>query len=155
MIKKSGKKKTEPNTYGGAYYTVEATFVVTICVFVLMAILYTGFYVHDKVVLGALPSGYLGLWSRSIEEERCDEGELEEIIEENLKSAFFLFRVGSVSVKSGLLENTVEVNYNYNISIGFLKKILSGKKNTVTYSCESINPAKLKWDAETIDELRS
>ena len=34
----------------GGYYTVEAVFIVTICIWVVMALLYSGLYVHDRMV---------------------------------------------------------------------------------------------------------
>ena len=140
-------------SFGGAYYTVEATFVVTICVFVVMAILYTGLYVHDRMLVESYSQGSLSLWARSSDDSKTDEIDLEDKIEEGLRRNLFLFNINSVNISGGLLSYTLEISYSYPISITWLERSLGGGSNVETYSVESVVPARLKWDSQALDEL--
>ena len=157
--------------YNG-YYTVEATFVVTICSFVLIAILYTGLYVHDLMLVESYASVYTGVRTRSsdimIETEGTEyEGlskkttgksseEISGLIKEKLESDLFLFDLLSVDIDDGLLTRKISVDYTAPVSLGFLARAWgSSEPGAFCFEVENYKPSKIKWDADGIKNKKS
>lgn len=137
---------------GGGYYTVEATFIVTICIVVLMAILYTGLYVHDRIMIETVAARYASYWIHQDEDEKWDEEQFVEELKGDLKKKLFLFTVHHIGVDETLILKTVNVRYDVPVSLGFLKRIWSGEDGSreESISFSEVRPAKWKWDADAI-----
>ena len=134
------------------YYTVEATFIVTICIVILMAILYTGLYVHDRIIVETVASSQASYWIHQDEEEKWSEEEFVEELRTELKKKLFLFTVHHVGVDEALIIKTVNVRYQVPVSLGFLRRIWGGDDGSreESISVSEVRPAKWKWDADAI-----
>lgn len=125
-------------------FTVEAVFVVSICIWVLVALCYGGMYVHDRAVMASDVNGIInrGL----IQREDPDKGKVKEIINEHL----YLLKVRQVTKKKYLTWYKVTAEYEVPVSFPLLKKIWLGNKQTGTYETEKeqVEYARIKWDGE-------
>ncbi len=134
------------------YYTVEATFIVTICIVILMAILYTGLYVHDRIIIETVTSRQTSFWIYQNEDGKWNEEEFTDELKNDLDRKLFLFTVNHVDVDEMIIIKTVNVRYSIPISLGFLKRIWGGNDGARTecISVSEVRPAKWKWDADAI-----
>ena len=134
------------------YFTVEATFVVTICVVVLMAVLYTALYVHDRIVTEAVTQRQTAYWIHQRKEEMADDEEFAARLREELERKLFLFSLPQVHVEDGLTTKCVRVSYTLPVSLSFLKRIWGGRDGVREESVHvtDIRPAKWKWDADAV-----
>lgn len=135
-----------------AYYTVEATFVVTICIWVLMALLYTGLYVHDRLVLETVTAGQTSAWVNMDPEKKYSEGKFKKKLKKSLKKKLFILPVHGVDISSGITTKKVSVRYSLPISLSLLKRIWTGEDGDTSEEAEvvDINPARIKWDADEV-----
>lgn len=142
---------------GSGYYTVEATFIVTICIVVLMAILYTGLYVHDRIIVETVTSKDASFWIHQDEDDKWSEEEFADEVKNDLLRKLFLFRVHHVGVDELLIMKTITVSYDVPVSLGFLKRIWSGRDGfrEENIHITEVRPAKWKWDADAIKELKT
>ncbi|MEE3467547.1 MAG: hypothetical protein VZQ83_03820 [Eubacterium sp.] len=136
----------------GGYYTVEATFIITICIVVLMAILYTGLYVHDRLVTESVLQRQTTRWIHQTEDEKWDDSTFKKKLKKELKKKLFLFSLNYVDIEDGLTKKTVKVGCDLPVSIGFLKRVWGGKSGMKEESVRvaEIWPAKWKWDADAV-----
>ena len=134
------------------YFTVEATFIITFCIVVLMAVLYTGLYVHDRVVTEAVLQRQTTRWIHQTEEEKWSDEKFKKKVKKELKKKLFIFSLNTVSVEDGLEKKTVKVGCSIPVSFGFLKRIWGGddglKEESVRVA--EIWPARWKWDADAM-----
>ena len=134
------------------YYTVEATFVMTICIVILMAVLYTGLYVHDRMVLETVSQRVTSRWIHMTDRKKWDENTFREKLNTELNNKLFLLPVHDIRVSNSLTSKKVSVRYSLPISLGFLKRIWGGEtgEREETVHVPDIWPAKWKWDADAI-----
>ncbi|MBO4395129.1 MAG: pilus assembly protein [Eubacterium sp.] len=135
----------------GGYYTVEATFIMTVCIVVLMAIMYTGLYVHDRMIIETVSQRVTSRWIHMTDRKKWDENTFKEKLISELDQKLFVLPVHGVSV-SGTITKKITVRYSVPISIGFLKRIWGGQtgEREETVSVPDIWPAKWKWDADEV-----
>ena len=131
-------------------FTVEAVFVVTICIWVMMAILYGGMYAHDRVVLVSTVNEMT--YSRLAENQKEKTGPWKKRVKSVLEGRLFLMKIQKVKEKKGLAWDTVTVQYTLPISWKFMKKVLSGGKTKLEYKMtrEVTKPVEYMWDAAVI-----
>ena len=134
----------------GGYYTVEATFIVTITIVVTVAVLYAGLYVHDRMVIESVSARWLMRWEHQTSDEKMSEEEFTGGLKADLEKFVFMLPVHDIDVDEGLLSADVTVSYGISLSFGFLNKIWGGTEGVreEDASVTTIWPAKLKWDAE-------
>ncbi len=131
-------------------YTVEAVFVMSICIWVLTAVCYCGLYVHDMVLLESVTNGEAAVWLSSSEPEKsvswCEK------VREKLDKKFLLIRIRGVKAHSVLAGRKIQIRYILPISGSLLKKIFMRGKTELVYETvrEHIVPAKNKWDREIL-----
>lgn len=111
------------------YITVEATFIVAISIWVLISMMYGGFYVHDRVVLSSYTCGNFNDWVRTQDISRTKR---EETFQKELNKKLFLLKVKNVSIKEMIIEKRVSVSYHIPIAWGLLKKIWQGNQSEIT-----------------------
>ena len=129
-------------------FTVEATFIICISAWVLVALCYGGMYIHDQVVVESETNIVA---SRGIREEQKD---LPKEIRDTLDKKLFFFQVKKVEESNLLNEKTIEVSYQIPVSFPLLKRLWMGKKKALTYKTvrEKLTPALWKWDLEKEEE---
>ena len=133
-------------------YTVEAVFVMTISLWILLAILYSGMYLHDRIVLATITNERTALWLDHVDtiSEKKWKKDMTEILDKQL----FLIRVNEISQKKGVNCRRVKVRYNLPISWAFLRNILSGGKAQSIYKTtrEDIRAVRYMWDMDIIKD---
>lgn len=132
-------------------YTVEAVFVMSICIWILVGICYGGMYVHDRMILASVTNGETAAWL-----SRTDSAETKkwcEDLKKVLDKKMFLIRIRGVKANSVLSGKKVQIHYVLPVSWSFLKKILTQGKTELAYETvrEDIVPAKYMWDREIVD----
>jgi len=129
-------------------YTVEAVFIMSICIWVMVALCYGGMYVHDIVVLESVTNEEAAAWlsSSGQKQEKVWLADLRK----DLDNKLFLFQVRTVKVKSGWNEKKIRVHYTVPVSWNLLKKILSGNKSEIVFETvrETLVPAESMWEKE-------
>lgn len=130
--------------YEDAYYTVEAVFIVSICVWILIALCYGGFYVHDRLLLASELNEQTAEWICSGAEktdEWCEDRK------NGIQKKLFLFQITSIRVKNELAARNIQVTYTVPISWSTMKKLFTGKSSSVTYETERemVQPADYMW----------
>lgn len=130
--------------YADAYYTVEAVFIVSMCVWILIALCYGGFYVHDRLLLASEINEHTAEWiSRGTEKK--DEWKKEQ--KAGLQKKMFLFQIQRIRIKNELKTQNVQVTYTVPISWNTMKKLFTGNSSSLTCDAERevIEPARSMW----------
>ena len=131
------------------YYTVEATFVMTICICVLMSLFYSGLYIHDRTLVRSE-------MNQSLAEQIQEGGEMtpewQADVKKSIISKLFLMKVQKLEVSKGLVSVDMTVTYELPISIRKIQSIFTGGKPSVslTVTREIVRPAEYKWDADLL-----
>ncbi len=135
-----------------AYYTVEATFVVSICVWVLFALIYGGCYVHDRMVLGSITNEMTAKRFQNGEKKVTEKWEKK--VKKKLDKHLFVMRVSSVEGKKKTLYVKMTVSYRLVISSDMIKHILSSGSEGTKYVTkrEIVKPMETKWDYDMLTE---
>ncbi|MCI5937388.1 MAG: hypothetical protein MRZ36_05295 [Eubacterium sp.] len=133
------------------YFTVEATFITAISIWVLIGLMYGGFYVHDRVVLSAYTCGNFNTWIRTQDLSRT---KWEDTFQKDLNKKLFLLNVKKVSVKQLLIEKRVSVSYQIPIAWGLLKRLWQGNQSDITETfCFGIHrPAQSLWAFQDVSK---
>lgn len=134
----------------GGYYTVEAVFIVTICIWVLMAILYSGLYVHDRMVVISEMNQKLA--------EKFQRGDGEGTLEwqdearQSIANKLMLMRIKKIKVKKGALSAEMTVTYDLPVSLRGIKSLFGGGRQYMSLAVarEIVNPVKYKWDYDIL-----
>jgi hypothetical protein len=133
-------------------YTVEAAFVMSICVWILMAIILCGLYVHDRVVLSTFTNEQTALWVADSGGVSATEwtGQLKSRLEDQM----FFISVRSVKSTRMLNCRRVRVSYTLPDTWGLIRNILLGGKKEKVYETkrETVVPADYMWDASVVKE---
>ena len=140
---------------GGAYYTVEAVFIVTITIVLTVAVMYAGFYVHDRMVIESVAARWLMRWENQTLSEKMSEDEFTDGLRADLEKSLFMFPVREIEVDEGILSADVTVRYGISVSFGFLNRIWGGNDGVreERTSVSTIWPAKMKWDGDAVGTL--
>lgn len=135
--------------YCAGYYTVEAVFVMMISLWVLMAMCYTGLYVHDRLLL---ESGINGQTVKWIYEGQNRQEEWEKEIKKELQDKMFLFRISSVEAVKKTKSVTVKMYGTIPISQKLLSRVFNKSKDGILWQTqrENIWGAESCWNAEMI-----
>lgn len=124
-----------------AYYTVEATFVMMIVIWVMFTIFYGGLFVHDRMMLGSVMNGLA-----------MDDTD-ETIIKSELDKKMFLLQVEEVKQEKGLISTDVTVRYRLSMQSTVIRNLFQkGRDSSYTITRETVNPAAYKWDYDIVKE---
>lgn len=135
-----------------AYYTVEATFVVSICVWLLFALIYGGFYIHDRVILGSVTNEMVS--SRFQNGRKSVTEKWEKKVKNELERQLFLMQIEDVKGEKGLLRVKMQVRYRLPISLTKIRSIFSGGSGAATFETvrELVKPVEYKWDYDLLQD---
>lgn len=130
------------------YYTVEATFIMSVCVWIIVALCYGGFYVHDRIVLESQTNEETAQWLAA--ENPLSSSSWEKEMKKQWDRQLLLMSIQSVKANNKIMYEKVTVTCELAISFPLLKKILTKNKNQVlqVITREMVVPAKYKWDME-------
>lgn len=129
------------------YYTLEAVFVMSISIWILTALCYGGFYVHDCLVLESGTNEVTAEWIAA--EEPLSDSIWEKEIKKQIDEQLLLLKVKSVKAANKILYEKVTVTCELPLSFPLLKKILvQNSKVQQVVTREIVVPAKYKWDME-------
>lgn len=130
------------------YYTVEATFIMSVCVWIIVALCYGGFYVHDRIVLESQTNEETAQWLAA--ENPLSSSSWEKEMKKQWDRQLLLMNIQSVKANNKIMYEKVTVTCELAISFPLLKKILTKNKNQVlqVITREMVVPAKYKWDME-------
>ena len=134
------------------YYTVEATFVMTICICVLMSLFYSGLYIHDRTLVRSEMNQSLADHFQKGGEATS---EWRAKVKESIVQKLFLMKVQKLEVSKGLASVDMTLTYELPISIRRIQNIFTGGKSSVslTVTREIVKPAEYKWDAMLAGDL--
>ena len=136
----------------GGYYTVEATFIMTICIWVIMALFYSGVYVHDRMIAKSEMNEALAEHFQNGEGDVT--GSWQTQVKEELKKKLFLMKVHKLETNKGIVSSDMSLTYELPISLDRLKQIFTSGESTLSLSVsrELVKPAKYKWDYDILKE---
>lgn len=134
----------------GGYYTVEAVFIVTICIWVVMALLYSGLYVHDRMVVISEMNQKLAEKFQRGDGEGTSEWRDKE--RRAIEDKLMLLRIKKMEVKKGALSAEMTVTYDLPVSLRGIKSLFGGGKQFMSLAVarELVNPVKYKWDYDIL-----
>lgn len=129
-----------------ASYTVEAVFVISICVWVLLALLYGSFYIHDRVILGSVTNELTKKHFQAAEATVSEKWKKD--VKEDLSGHLFLMKINKVEAKKSLASVKVQVFYRLPISVTNIKTLFTGKAAEERFETtkERIQPVEYKWN---------
>ena len=135
-----------------AGYTVEAVFVFSICLWVLLALIYGSFYIHDRMLVGSV-TGEMAV-ERFQRGEKDISAQWEKEVKQKLSDALYLMQIQKVEAKRGLSSVEIEVKYKIPISISGIKSLFTDKntKDIFVIQKELPKPMEYKWDADLLKE---
>jgi hypothetical protein len=125
---------------GNGSYTVEAVFVITISLFVIVSIYYAAMFMHDKAVILTVSHYHL--------DSKTQEESMENSIKSGLEDKLFIAYVKNISFKSQLLSKQVMVDYSLTLSVPLLKKALLGSDGEASVVIEHslVDPVVMMWN---------
>ena len=135
-----------------AGYTVEAVFVFSICLWVLLALIYGSFYIHDRMIVGSV-TGEMAA-ERFQRGEKDISAQWEKEVKQKLSDALYLMRIQKVEAKRRLSSIEIEVKYEIPISISGIKSLFTDKntRDIFVIQKELPKPMEYKWDADLLKE---
>lgn len=130
-----------------ASYTVEAIFVVSICVWVLLALIYGSLFIHDKAILGSVTNGLTKEHFQAAGATASKEWVAD--VKENLSKRLFLMKIGKVEAKKGVSDVRVKVFYDLPISVANIRALFTGKSKEEYFETtgEIVQPVEDMWNA--------
>lgn len=136
----------------GASYTVEAVFVISICIWVLLALFYGSFYIHDRIILGSVTNEWTAARFQKAESAVTEEWKRE--VKEKLEKQLFLMKINRVTAKKKVASIEVQVYYRLPISVKRIKALFSqgGMEESFLTTRELVRPVEYKWDYRLLDE---
>lgn len=133
-----------------ASYTVEAVFVGCITIWVILALLYGIFYIHDRMIMDS----HIGEWIESQGERQevsvseKSESELRGMLNQKL----FMLKIDKVSLAKKLASIKTDVYYSVPISLSEIKSLFINAKtgHNFVLSKEVVRPMEMKWDYDLL-----
>ena len=131
-------------------FTVEATFVVMISIWIVLIVCYVSMYAHDEATLYSIGKNYMEISSENgsiSREEQVAEG-----MRKYLQKHVLIGQIKNVSIEKRLLYVQAEFEYEAKVRMPFVKRLLTGtdgKKVVLTH--ERYSPTEQMWDYEMLE----
>lgn len=135
-----------------ASFTVEAVFIMSITIWILLSICYLSMYAHDQTAIYSLGESFL---ERTVENgKEWKEGETASGLRQYLQEHLMISQIKEVSVRKKVLSVEADVLFCVDIHVSFLKRMLTGENGKQVYlSHEKIFPPYYMWDSEVVRDL--
>ncbi len=131
-------------------FTVEATFVVSLCIWIVLLICYIAMYAHDCTAMYSLGKHYL--------EEAFENGKVpseehaSEKLQKYLQKHVMICKVRDVAVEKKLLSVEAKFTYEAKVSVPFIRHLLTGESGkSMTLTRGDFSPAQRMWDKEMFE----
>lgn len=137
------KKMGERHICGKASFTVEATFVMLVSIWVILMLIYGTMYIHDSVVM------------KSVLRLRLQQGNLEQrAVKTDMQDKLFLIQCDDIKYSKGILSDKATLSYHLKITGKWIEKIFMNNHKTgeICVEKEKGNGAVLMWDATVIGD---
>lgn len=133
----------------GAYFTVEATFVVTISIWIILGIVYLSLFTHDYCVIYSITENTLSEMTNN--GKKYEKSKIEGEIRNKLGSKMMITQVDHVWVEEKLRAIKVEVGYAMNVKLPFVRELVEKIRDTkMEVERHVICPAKDRWNSEIV-----
>jgi hypothetical protein len=134
-----------------ASFTVEAVFIMSITIWLLLSVCYLTMYAHDQtVIVSLLHQSVDNTQEKGV--EPISSGNKQEM--ETLNSQLVLMQIQSLQIKKKILSVEVKANVKINVSFPLLERIWNGKEGkTITISHENISAPLYLWNCEIGKEI--
>ncbi len=131
------------------YFTVEAVFVVTICIWVIVGLCFGGLYIHDRAVLSSVTNEMAAEWIA--DDDGPKKKDWVTAAAAQLDRSLLFLRVKNVEAQKLLTVWNIRVRFELPTALpAYLKKIWTEK--VYETAREDVNPALYKWDVDLIEE---
>lgn len=136
-----------------ASLTVEAVFVINITMWVLMAVCYAAVYSHDRTVMFSMAEHYI---EQAVEDgKKFTASDMETGLKQYVNEHLFLCRADSISVKKELLSVRVDITFHAEVSVPFIKRLLTGEKGRkISLSHELLFAPEYLWNSREIRDKK-
>lgn len=131
---------------------MEAVFVMSIVLWIVISICYLSMYAHDQTVLESLGKNYLEL---SVENGKdWKEAEVAVQLKKYLQEHLLICDIKDVSVEKKILSVEAGIQFGVRVRFPFVEKLLTGNEGKRIYiSHEVIFPPYYLWDSEVISDV--
>lgn len=135
-----------------ASFTVEAVFVMTITIWILLGMCYLTLYVHDKTVVCSLLHNFIQIQTERGQTEKA--AEMSSQLKEELETDLFISDIKWVKVEKEFLALRAEVSCQAEVHVPFIKMMLSSKwANTAKVSHPTLSAPEYLWDSLVAEEV--
>lgn len=136
-----------------ASLTVEAVFVINITIWVLMAVCYVAVYSHDRTAMFSMAEHYI---EQAVEDgKKFTASDMETGLKQYVNEHLFLCRADSISVKKELLSVRVDITFHAEVSVPFIKRLLTGEKGRkISLSHELLFAPEYLWNSREIRDKK-
>lgn len=136
-----------------ASLTVEAVFVINITIWVLMAVCYVAVYSHDRTAMFSMAEHYI---EQAVEDgKKFTASDMETGLKQYVNEHLFLCRADSISVRKELLLVRVDITFHAEVSVPFIKRLLTGEKGRkISLSHELLFAPEYLWNSREIRDKK-
>ena len=136
-----------------ASLTIEAVFVINITIWVLMAVCYAAVYSHDRTAMFSMAEHYI---EQAVEDgKKFTASDMETGLKQYVNEHLFLCRADSISVKKELLSVRVDITFHAEVSVPFIKRLLTGEKGKkISLSHELLFAPEYLWNSREIRDKK-
>ncbi len=121
-------------------FTVEATFIICITIWIIISTMYLAFYVHDEAAIYTMSQEYMDGCIR--ENEDVDDKDFKAYLNKHT----MLCKVTDVNTNKSLLKCQTNIKYMADINLGFTGVLMSGmKEKDMCVEHENRNPVRELW----------
>ncbi len=130
-----------------ASFTVEAVFVMTITVWILLSLCDLALYMHDKTVLCTITHDFME--RETGHGEKRGTSELSSCLKEELETHLLISEIKTVNIKQRFLELRAEVRFRITAHLPFVRDLYNGNGwKTVEISHQTLSAPEYMWDSQ-------
>lgn len=131
-------------------FTVEATFVVNLVIWIILSICYLSYYSHDVTVAYSLGQGCLERGFSNGADK--NEGEIQEAIRSDLSKCLMICKLQNIEVKKQLTRVDVRLHLQLKIHFPFIRQLLTGTEGKIiSLSYERLFAPHALWDLDDLE----
>lgn len=136
-----------------ASFTVEAAFVMSIVIWVVIAVCYLAMFTHDETALYSLGQNYLEM---SLENgAEYEETEWQQELRRYVGRHLFITEIKNVSIQKKLMSVKADITFGTSVKFPLIGNLYEGKNGgKVSLSHEVLLPAEFMWSSEQVKNIK-